>query len=189
MTPQEFLAAGPETFEIHFHKDLRLASVASLLKCAHLTLFAMLGYRYALSRGGRFLGKTILGTFFDENLGLEKAQIQANGTSHFLQFANMVRPIVSFPNTLRETVADRSVHICMTDSEIPWAMVVYLRTAEHWHAVLVPVMDTPEGSSTFIDFLNSGGSLIRAQHAQLHNDRWMLSGTDFELNWVVAGWP
>ena len=53
-----------DKWEINIDKDLSLASLVSLLKAAHLILFHLLGYRYALSASGCFIGKTVLGDFF-----------------------------------------------------------------------------------------------------------------------------
>ena len=64
MEPDATLAAADGNWEIRIERDLRLPAVVSLLKCAHLTLFDMLGYHYALSAGGAFLGRTVLGDFF-----------------------------------------------------------------------------------------------------------------------------
>jgi len=66
-----------------------------MLKAAHLTMFQMLGYRYALSAGGYFLGRDVLGEFFIKNRGQTKADILANVQSYFREFANMMRPAES----------------------------------------------------------------------------------------------
>jgi hypothetical protein len=56
LAPRDTLAALDGNWEIGVERDVRLASLVSLLKAAHLTLFKLLGYRYALSWGGFFLG-------------------------------------------------------------------------------------------------------------------------------------
>jgi hypothetical protein len=53
----------------------------------------------------------------------------------------MVRPVDPVPAGIVETVKSRVVHICISASEIPWAMIAYLRTANLLHGVLVPVID------------------------------------------------
>ena len=62
--PEGVLNSLDGRWDIAIEKDVRLASLVSLLKAAHLTLFHSLGYRYALSAGGRFIGFTVLGDFF-----------------------------------------------------------------------------------------------------------------------------
>jgi hypothetical protein len=71
-------------------QDLRLPTLVSLLKCAHLTLFHMLGYSYPLSLGGRFLGGDVLGKFFLENHDRQKPEILLQAALHFDQFKNLV---------------------------------------------------------------------------------------------------
>lgn len=67
--PRDFTAAIEQNWEIKVNKDVRVPALVSLIEAAHLTLFEMMGYRYALSAGGtlladRFwvssLGKTIV---------------------------------------------------------------------------------------------------------------------------------
>ena len=64
LSPEKLLKKINRKREILIDKDVRIPALVSLLKSAHLTLFHLLGYRYALSAGGYFLGKTVLGTFF-----------------------------------------------------------------------------------------------------------------------------
>ena len=72
-----------------------MAALASLIKAAHLTLFEMLGYRYALSAGGYFVGKDILGQFFLNNCGQSMRKILKNAVAHFQEFVYMVQPVES----------------------------------------------------------------------------------------------
>jgi len=74
--PDETLSTAE--WRIAIEKDVRLAALVSMLKAAHLTLFEMLGYRHALSAGGHFLGRNILGEFFHGNKGRSKAEIIAD---------------------------------------------------------------------------------------------------------------
>ncbi len=61
LAPTDALAGLDADWSIEIEKDIRLAALVSLLKAAHLTMFDMLGYEYALSAGGYFLGHEILG--------------------------------------------------------------------------------------------------------------------------------
>lgn len=53
MSPVDVESIANLTIEVS--KDIRLAAVVSVLKAAHLTLFELLGYRYALGCGGQYL--------------------------------------------------------------------------------------------------------------------------------------
>jgi hypothetical protein len=118
--PDETLSTAK--WSIAIEKDVRLAALVSILKAAHLTLFEMLGYRYALSAGGHLLGHDILGEFFLNNKGRSKVEIIANGLSHFREFANMMRPILNPPPDLKGTAADHFVFVCRCDSDAPWGL-------------------------------------------------------------------
>ncbi len=44
-----------------------IPTLVSLIKTAHLSLFHLLGYRYAAFPSGRFIGRDIVGNFFLAN--------------------------------------------------------------------------------------------------------------------------
>ncbi len=80
------------SWQIVVEKDLRLAALVTLIKSAYLTLFELLGYRYALSASGRFVGKTILGEFFENAHSLPRQDVLTKALAHFQEFRNLVRP-------------------------------------------------------------------------------------------------
>jgi hypothetical protein len=75
LTPKELETTVASDLEIRVERDLRLPALVSLIKVAHLTLFSMLGYRYALSAGGHFMGRSILGEFYLQNYRLETKRL------------------------------------------------------------------------------------------------------------------
>jgi len=77
--PEDVIASVNQNWEILISKDIRVAAIASLIKAAHLTLFEMVGYQYALSAGSHFIGREILGEFFYQNYGKKKSQIIRRG--------------------------------------------------------------------------------------------------------------
>ena len=141
-------------------KDLRLESLVSLLKAAHLTLFRMLGYNYALSAGGYFTGWNALGSFYMNNYGSNKRDVLMSAPAHFRQFRNMVRPVVSHSPGLEGTVSDNKLYICETTDNHRWAFVVFIRLPGSLHAVVVPILDHPEGAARFHGFLEAGESTL-----------------------------
>ena len=98
--PNETRAFADSSWQIQIEKDVRIAAVVSVLKAAHLTLFNMLGYEYALSPGGHLLGRAVLGEFYLENRDRPRSNALARAVPHFRQFAHMVRPVVGAPTTL-----------------------------------------------------------------------------------------
>ena len=83
MSRQELIATAGEQWEVVMFKDTRVAALVSLIKAAHLTLFWLLGYRYATSAAGLFVGRDILGQFYRSNAGRPKKEIRANAWSYF----------------------------------------------------------------------------------------------------------
>ena len=122
--PQEEVAAALDaTWEFRIERDFRLAYMASILKAAHLTMFHLQGYRYALSETGRFLGRCILGEILVKTSEKDRPQALRVARDHFRPYAPMVRPINAVPWELKGTVTDRYVLACMSGSR-PWAYIV-----------------------------------------------------------------
>lgn len=179
-------ALNTSAWRIAIEKDIRLAALVSTLKSAHLTLFEMLGYRYAMSAGGYFLGRNILGEFFLSNKGRSKGDIIANGMSHFREFANMMRPVLNPPPDLRGTAADQFVFVCRSDVDAPWGIIVFIKTSHLVHSVLVPVLECEGAAARFMAFLNGEGCTIRANRCRFDGQNWY-GAKDYEfLEWPTA---
>jgi hypothetical protein len=179
-------AMDTSQWQIAIEKDIRLPALASTLKAAHLTLFEMLGYRYALSAGGYFLGRDVLGEFFLKNRGQNKAGILANGQCHFREFSNMMRPVLNPPADLGGTTTDQFVYVCRCDSDTPWGIVVFVRTSHLVHSVIVPVLETENAAARFVSFLKGEGCRIRANLCRFDGKSWYGS-KDYEfLEWPTA---
>lgn len=173
-------------WRIAIEKHVRLAALVSMLKAAHLTLFEMLGYRHALSAGGYFLGQNILGEFFLGNKGRGKAEIIANGLSHFREFANMMRPVLNPPPDLRGTAADQFVFVCRCDADAPWGLIVFIKTSHLVHSVLVPVLESEGAAARFMAFLKGEGCRIRVNRCRFDGRNWY-GAKDYEfLDWPTA---
>jgi hypothetical protein len=180
------IQAQTQDWQFVCEKDCRLASLVSVLKAAHLTLFEMLGYRYALSAGGLFLGNTILGQFFKSNRGLSKGEVFSNAGNYFPQYANLVRPVLRRDDTVDDTVSGRLVYVCEEPSN--WAMVVLLRTSELMHSALIPMLDSPEAAARFDRFLAESGSTIKARKAKFDGNAFQVSPVTEELAWPAANY-
>src|SRR5260221_5330298 len=122
-------------------KVVRIQAFVSLIKAAHLTLFELLGYRYALSSGGQFVGRQILGEFFLQNRDKPKGEVLANAQPFFRKFATMSRPIVN-PVDFQGTISDGRLLACRENSaDDPWALIVIVKTSRMLHSVMVPNAD------------------------------------------------
>ncbi len=172
--------------EVVVERDLQTPAFVFLLKAAHLSLFHMLGYRYALSPGGHFLGRTILGDFFVENRRLEKAAVVANAARHFHEFANMVRPAIT--PTFRGTIDDGLLFVCELVDGTPWALLTLVRTSDEVAAVVVPIMDAPDAAARFVSFLRQNEGSLRARRCRFEDEKWKGAKEIETLQWPKANW-
>jgi len=182
LTPDETLTLTDREWRIGVELDLRLPALIALLKAAHLTLFEMQGYRYALSAGGRFLGWDILGSFYAEHAGSPRAARIKAAAQHFPQFVQMARPLQQTPDWLRPTSTDGMLFLCGAGH--PWAMLTFIKVGRNYHSVLVPVFEEVDGAAHFVRFLENPDSQIAARLA-----RW--TGGGFEVSPEISrfDWP
>lgn len=160
MSPEEFEEAQEKNWEMAVLKDVRLSALVSLIKAAHLTLFEMLGYKYAFSAGGCFVGKHILGDFFLKNNGKPKSDVLKNAYTFFQEFTNMVRPLHSSEIDFQGTIADNQLLLCQKYGGIAWGCIVFVKTAQSVNAVLLPFFDQPDSVVKFFDFLKDENEKI-----------------------------
>ena len=184
LEPNETLAAMDANWEIHIEKDLRVSALGSLLKVAHLTLFNMLGYLYALSEGGRFVGRTILGDFFTANVGLPKTTVLENARIHFGKYVNMVRPVEGAA-ALEGSLTRGLLYLCLS-SDGPWAMLVHVKTGDSLQAVLVPLFEDAERGAKFVRFLDGAISHVEVTPACHRQGRWEVSPNSKIHRWPAA---
>lgn len=181
--PAGILGAKDSDWQFEISADLRLDAVGSLLKAAYLTLFKMLGYRYALSSAGHLLGYDALGRFFLDNQGYSTTEVRTRALTHFREFANMVRPIVSASGNLKGTASDRLLYLCRTGALRPWALLVIVRTGASTHGVMAPCFEEPDGANLFLAFLKSPMKSIEAHLVKYENDRWLCSKEVSTFHW------
>ena len=150
---RDVMASSVEgNWELEVSKDIRIAALVSLIKAAHLPLFDLLGYRYALSAAGEFVGRQILGEFFRQNRDNSKSDVLQNAHSFFREFVTMVRPILSSGYDFKGTITGKTFFICWGSSESAWAMIVVIRIGSQLHAVMVPVSSQPKMIATYLGF-------------------------------------
>jgi hypothetical protein len=183
LQPSDMLTALSGHWELVVDKDIRLHALVSLLKTAHLTLFSILGYSYAFAASGYFLGWNVLGSFVADNLRNDKSTVIANARTHFPEFANLVRPLLTPPNGMDGTITDRQLFLC-SGTPKAWALMVLIRTGQHMHAVIVPLLEEPEGAARFAAFLTNPPPRFAIQRARVHNDHW-----EVEKSFRMVEWP
>ena len=185
ISPDEMENVPGGRTQVIVDKDLRLAALASCLKAAHLTLFHLLGYRYALSYGGYFLGKVILGDFFLKTRGMERHSALEEAKVHFKKYQSLVRPVIEMSFDSEGTLADNMVLLCISESKF-WGFNVLIRTGTQSHGVLVPILEDEESAARFHRFLESPFPRLAVKLA-----RWDSDGETWELSphTQVIEWP
>lgn len=184
--PGSASAEAVEKLDIEIAKDVRIPALVSLIKAAHLTLFDMLGYRYALSAGGHFVGGQILGAFFCRNHAKSKSEVAEEAVVFFREFAHMARAVNSHPG-FGGTITDRSVLVCRASRGLVWALIVFVRTSELLHAVVIPVLDQPDAAAMYYSFLHNDNDSIEVSSCHLGQDSWEIHPEVGTLVWPKTG--
>lgn len=187
MQPEDVLAKINGDWHIDISKDLRLSALVSLIKSAHLTLFEILGYRYALSAGGSFVGKQILGDFYELNKSKGKSEVLKNALSYFHDFEHMVRPLKSNNLGFQGTISDKQLLTCQDHNNNTWALIVFIRINKDLHAVLIPIFDNIDSIPKFLEFLKNDKELIEVNYCRFKNESWEISNKTIELSWPKNG--
>ena len=120
-----------EEFRLLLTKMCGFAALASCLKSAHLTLFHLLGYRYALSYGGYVLGKEILCDFVLKTRKMKRRRALEEAKVHFGKYQSLVRPVVSLSFDSKGTLTDGILFVCETGGK-PWAGSRRKRSTTGW---------------------------------------------------------
>lgn len=191
-TREQLLDKDPEKrFELAYSKDARLASLVSLIKTAHLTLFSLLGYHYAASGSGIFVGKDILGRFYLENQSNPKEVILEKGLKHFSEFKHLVCPLINFKEDLVGTLSNGEMALCAGTSGKPWGTIVYVKTASLRHAVLLPFPGDDNAIETFYGFIHNENTNIHIMYGRLNQvkNQWEINPTRVPFVWTKPSDP
>lgn len=188
MPPERLAAVNPSSdWQFEVCRDLRVPAVVSILKAAHLTMFELLGYAYALRPDGVWLGH-VLGSFYLENVGCARQGVLNRAATHFAPLAPMVRPVTAAPPAFTGTIDDGWVNFCWCDAtdRIPWGIVVYVRTGDTLHAVLLPALEHQAGADRFTRFLEGQGDVFEVSVARFDGTSWTVENTRRTVEWPAA---
>jgi hypothetical protein len=187
MSPEVVASSLTGDWQIEIDCDLRLSAFVSLLKAAHLSLFEVVGYRYALSAAGHFLGQQILGTFFSAHRNKPKSEVILAAKTYFAEFATMLRPVSEPDTSIKGTVADRRILVCHASSGGFWSQIVFIRTGELLHSVMLPIWDRPDMVPVFLEFLHNDHEEIHASWAEHANRSWRIEPAKIHMTWTKKG--
>lgn len=185
-TPEEVERMLDEGWCIETTADLSVAVAVSVIKSAHLTLFALLGYSYALSCSGHLVGGDVLGRIFRETVGSSPREAEEVTRPILREWVHAVRPLEGGAWGKGGTIVDRSLLFAWTGSGQPWAAIVRVPLGEgNDFAVMLPCSSRPDDMATYLDFLRSGSQEIRVKLAQLEPEAGQcgVSEREFPLQW------
>jgi len=189
ISPKELIESRKKQWYVNVTKDIRIASLVSLIKSAYLTLFDMMGYSYVLSAAGEFVGRKILGDFFINNFKNKKRIVIRSVNLFFKDFVHMVRPVQTCGYNLQGTVSDGMILVCWGSSGSPWAVIVFIRTGKLLHSVMLPVFDQVDMISTFLDFLMNKNEKIKVTicRYEKYKNIWESNKNHINLKWPKTG--
>lgn len=189
ISPKEVIDSKKKQWSIDVTEDIRIASLVSLIKSAYLTLFDIMGYGYVLSAAGEFVGKKILGEFYIKNYKNTKRDIIKNANIFFKDFVNMIRPVQTGGFDFQGTISDRMVLACWGSSGFPWAVIVFIKTGQMLHSVMLPVFDKVDMITTYIDFLKNRNETIAVRLCRYDKweGNWKINKNLTHLKWPKTG--
>ena len=181
-TPSQRRAACDGRAEIEVDKNVRIHALVSLLKAAHLTLFHLMGYQYALSPGGRLLGSVLSGDLFLKTRQLNPVDTIEIAVQHLRPFHNLVQVTVPGSTSLKGTVTDRRANAIMDGNRV-WAWQVFVRTGRHMYLVMAPTLDHPDSVARLRQFLSAEKSTLKCRSVKLSRTQVAMARSSFEMTW------
>jgi hypothetical protein len=184
MPPSEAAAAQSASLGVNW--DCTAPGLASLIKAAHLTMFHLMGYSYALSAAGEYVGHQILGRFYLENRGKPGKEVKRAAEAYFSEFVNMVRPIYGLIDPIKGTVSDNRLHFWRGSSGKPFGMGILVRLNKRLFEVLVPAVPGDSDTlATYLDFLRNDyeSVVIEVWYFNRNAGRCEFSGQRVQRTW------
>jgi hypothetical protein len=187
--PEVFQSNAEGKWEVEVSKDIRLASVVSLLKAAHMTMFELFGYTYALSKTGRFIGYDILGKFFRENQKNRSELVLENASAFFQEYLRMARPVTIQHIDFKGTINDRKFLICKDDDGQYWGWIVFVKSANKMNVVLLPLDTNNTIPSQYYEFIEGTEETIDVQCIQYIDGYLQIDSDIYEIEWGSGKLP
>ena len=179
------LAAKIGRSQIDVDKNVRIHALVPLLKAAHLTLFHIMGYEYALSPAGRFVGRSLLGDFYFKAQHSHPTDVVELAIQHFHNYRNMVQVAVPGSYWFKGTLTDRRLNLCVNEDR-PWAYQTFVRTGKNMYLVMLPILENSQSSDAFDAFLQSPETAIDCRPVRLDSTGLTSVGKPHTMHW--PGW-
>jgi hypothetical protein len=190
LSKDDAAAAHKKNWAIGVNMDCEASGLASLIKAAHLSMFFTLGYRYALSAAGEYVGRQILRGFYVQNRGKPMKEAKQAAEKYFHDFINMVRPLYCADN-LRGTIEDHKIHVFHASNGEPFGLGVLVRMREKIFHVLVPMVPANgDAMATYLDFLRNDNEFFWPRQCDVNEvDRYTRSCEYEDEQFVRHRWP
>jgi hypothetical protein len=185
-SPEE-LNAAPQKWTILVDMDHRVAALGSLIKSAYLTLFRLLGYRYATSAAGYAVGHDILGDFFRKHRHMSTVEASEAAADYFQPYINMVRSIDNYDGVTKSgTIETGQGLLCSTPDDKFIGMIINVRTDNILTAVLMPAFNSDKDVPTYLDFMKNDNENVLLRHCRFSEKGKTCTA---EKNGFLDKWP
>lgn len=179
-TKQELRALCGEPLEVVLESDLSPQVAASIIKAAHLTLFYLSDYNFALSPGGRFLS-SVLSRFYEDAQHLPNADIQGILKKRFSsRECSMIFPMQRRSGErLAGSLTSKVIIACLAANRSIFAFGVLVETPSQTFCVFIPGEDG-DLIDTYFSFISEPAPSIQAKFLQLQysdSPRWNIDLT------------
>jgi hypothetical protein len=180
---------GQDLWAFNLDKDISIEVTVSLIKAAHLTLFALFGYGYALSAAGFFIGYDILGKFFKDNkkhINSRKLIIE-NAKDFFKECKHLAAPVDNTIFNFRGTLNDKMFLMCRGYDKQYWGIIIFIKTFKKLHGVLLPLFSTGETINKYLKFTkmeDNEQEIIEVQVARFIDDKIEIDTGIYKLTWT-----
>ena len=171
--------------KLRIDRDFTPEMAATVLKAAHLTMFAIDGYSWFFSAAGQLLSD-ILKRPFEEIPRLPRPQRQGRFQEMFREHLPMVRPLWGAgQSSIKGTIIDRHCLACMGASGEVWAIAVQIPMRSDLFSVFLPT-DSRTALETYFGFLRQPSDAITVRNiratesppGRLGEYTWQMSPTD-----------
>ena len=139
----------------------------------------LLGFQYALSSGGLYLGREILGSFYLKTRGLPREKAIEIAKSHFKPYASVVRPVLSISTDFkRHTDGWIFLRVWKRSESMGTGRPHTIQRADtHGYC------SHADSTATFSSFLDSSFPRIETRTGRISHDRFELSPESHMMEW------
>ena len=159
LSPAALIEASKSLCESVVERDCRIAALAAMIKAAHLTLFSLLGYTYVNTAASYFIGRLVLGRFFDDYRMTSPMLAREAAKTIFVAFTNVMRPVLG-NHDFKGTIDDRKAIAVHGGSGRVFALGIMIRIGTDTNCVLVPNFGADGAVDTYFHFLENSNQEI-----------------------------